>query len=73
MQDMRWDHGLKVTADGNGLVGHAGAVLLRVLADRTGLTGEHCIEQARCGDEESRDGPCSTPETRPLNVTWDDG
>ena len=40
MQDTRWDHGLKVTADGNGLVGHAGAVLLRLLADRTGLTGE---------------------------------
>jgi hypothetical protein len=40
MQDTRWDQGLKVTADGNGLVGHAGAVLLRLLADRTGLTGE---------------------------------
>jgi hypothetical protein len=39
MQDMPWDHGLKVTADGNGLVGHAGAVLLRLAADRTGLTG----------------------------------
>jgi hypothetical protein len=40
MQDTRWDHGLKVTADGNGLIGHAGAVLLRLLADRTGLTGD---------------------------------
>jgi len=40
MQNTRWDHGLKVTADGNGLVGHAGAVLLRLVADRTGLTGE---------------------------------
>ena len=39
MQDTPWDHGLKVTADGNGLVGHAGAVLLRLAADRTGLTG----------------------------------
>jgi hypothetical protein len=28
-----------VTADGKGLVGHAGAVLLRKLADRVGLTG----------------------------------
>jgi hypothetical protein len=27
-----------VTADGKGTVGHAGAVLLRQLADRTGLT-----------------------------------
>jgi hypothetical protein len=26
MQDMPWDHGPKVSADGNGLVGHAGAV-----------------------------------------------
>ncbi|HSZ39518.1 MAG TPA: hypothetical protein VK817_06140 [Trebonia sp.] len=38
--DTPWDHGLKVTADGTGLVGHAGAVLLRLAADRTGLTGE---------------------------------
>jgi hypothetical protein len=33
-----WDRGLSVTADGKGLVGHAGAVLLRRLADRVGLT-----------------------------------
>ncbi|GAA2017551.1 IS1380-like element ISMsm3 family transposase [Nocardiopsis rhodophaea] len=34
----RWDRGLSVTTDGKALVGHAGAVLLRKLADRTGLT-----------------------------------
>jgi hypothetical protein len=34
-----WDYGLSVSADGRGLVGHAGAVHLRVVADRTGLTG----------------------------------
>jgi hypothetical protein len=39
MQDTPWDHGLKVAADGTGLVGHVGAVLLRLAADRTGLTG----------------------------------
>ncbi|MGW0885856.1 IS1380 family transposase [Streptomyces sp. NPDC002671] len=33
-----WDRGLSVTADGKGLVGHAGTVLLRKLADRIGLT-----------------------------------
>src|SRR6266700_6605477 len=33
MQDTGWDHALKVTAEGEGLVGHAGAVLLRKLAD----------------------------------------
>jgi Transposase DDE domain group 1 len=33
-----WDHALKVTADGKGLVGHAGAVLLRKAADQAGLT-----------------------------------
>jgi hypothetical protein len=33
-----WDHNLSVTARGKGLVGHAGAVLLRKCADRTGLT-----------------------------------
>ena len=37
MQHTRWDHGLKVTADGAGLAGHAGAVLLRMVADRSGL------------------------------------
>ena len=40
MKDTSWAHALEVTADGNGLVGHAGAVLLRMLADRTGLTSE---------------------------------
>ncbi|MEV0495874.1 transposase [Streptomyces atratus] len=33
-----WERGLSVTADGKRLVGHAGAVLLRKLADRVGLT-----------------------------------
>src|SRR6266851_7748072 len=33
-----WDHALKVTADGKGLVGHAGTVLLRKAADQAGLT-----------------------------------
>ncbi|MCY0932587.1 IS1380 family transposase [Streptomyces sp. H27-H1] len=33
-----WDERLTVAADGKGLVGHAGAVLLRRLADRVGLT-----------------------------------
>jgi hypothetical protein len=39
MDDTRWDHGLIVAGDGQGLVGHAGQVLLRKLADRAGLTG----------------------------------
>jgi hypothetical protein len=38
MQDTGWDHALKVTGDGEGLVGHAGAVLLRKRADQAGLT-----------------------------------
>ncbi|WP_461092195.1 hypothetical protein [Streptomyces incanus] len=33
-----WDRRLSVAADGKGLVGQAGAVLLRRLADRVGLT-----------------------------------
>jgi hypothetical protein len=40
MQHNGWDHALKVTADGKGLVGHAGAVLLRKAADQAGLTGQ---------------------------------
>jgi hypothetical protein len=38
MQHNGWDHGLKVTGDGAGLVGHAGAILLRKAADQSGLT-----------------------------------
>lgn len=33
-----WDERLSVTTGGKGLIGHAGAVLLRRCADRTGLT-----------------------------------
>ena len=38
MEDTRWDCALKVTGGGRGLVGHAGAVLLRKAADQAGLT-----------------------------------
>ena len=38
MQDNGWDHALKVTGGGTGLVGHAGAILLRKAADQAGLT-----------------------------------
>jgi hypothetical protein len=38
MEDTRWDRALKVTGGGTGLVGHAGAVLLRKAADQAGLT-----------------------------------
>jgi hypothetical protein len=34
-----WSRGLAVTADGEGVVSHAGLVLLRQLADKTGLSG----------------------------------
>ena len=38
MQHNGWAHALKVTADGTGLVGYAGAILLRKVADQSGLT-----------------------------------
>jgi Transposase DDE domain group 1 len=38
MKPSGWDRALKVTAEGTGLVGHAGAILLRKAADQTGLT-----------------------------------
>jgi hypothetical protein len=34
-----WLRGLEVTADGTGILSHAGLVLLRALADKTGLAG----------------------------------
>src|SRR3984893_7583562 len=49
MQDTRWDHGLTVTGEGQGVVGHAGAVLLRKLADRAGLTAALGAALARKG------------------------
>ena len=39
MNTTGWLKGLEVTADGAGIVSHAGVALLRALADRTGLTG----------------------------------
>ncbi|MFF3159868.1 IS1380 family transposase [Streptomyces sp. NPDC057910] len=38
MKNIGWDERLSVKADGRGMVGHAGATLLRRCADRTGLT-----------------------------------
>jgi len=38
MEHNGWDHALKVTGGGTGLIGHAGAVLLRKAADQAGLT-----------------------------------
>ena len=35
---MTWSSGLSVTADGTGVVAHAGSVAMRLLADRVGLT-----------------------------------
>ncbi len=49
MKDTRWDHGLTVTGDGEGLVGQAGAVLLRKLADQVGLTAALGPALARAG------------------------
>jgi hypothetical protein len=49
MKDTAWDHGLKVTAGADGLAGHAGAVLLRKLADQAGLTAALGAALARAG------------------------
>ena len=38
MKHNGWDRALQVTAGGKGLVGHAGAILLRKAADQAGLT-----------------------------------
>src|SRR5271167_4848249 len=39
MQTTGWSRGLEVSGGGQGVVSHAGLVLLRHLADKTGLTG----------------------------------
>ena len=50
MQHNGWDHALKVTADGAGLVGHAGAVLLRKAADQAGLTAQLSTALRKAGN-----------------------
>ena len=44
-----WSKSLDVTADGEGIVSHAGLALLRQLADKTGLTGglSHALASPR--------------------------
>jgi DDE family transposase len=49
MEDTRWDHALTVTGEGEGLAGHAGAVLLRKLSDQAGLTAALGSALARAG------------------------
>jgi hypothetical protein len=49
MQHNGWDHALKVAADGAGLAGHAGAVLLRKAADQAGLTAQLGVALRKAG------------------------
>jgi Transposase DDE domain group 1 len=49
VQFTAWSKDLRVTAGGTGVVSHVGAALLRMLADRTGLTGALSLALARPG------------------------
>jgi hypothetical protein len=49
VQSTAWSKDLRVTADGTGVVSHVGAALLRMLADRAGLTGALSVGLARTG------------------------
>ncbi|MBQ0901304.1 IS1380 family transposase [Micromonospora sp. U21] len=55
MQSTDWSRGLSVEVGGRGVVSHAGMVLLRTLADRTGLTGALSQAVARRGFTPGRD------------------
>jgi hypothetical protein len=48
-KDTRWDRNRSVAPDGEGLIGHAEAVLLRKLADQCGLTAALSRALARAG------------------------
>jgi hypothetical protein len=48
-KDMRWDRNLSVAGGADGLIGHAGAVLLRKLADQCGLTSALSAALRRAG------------------------
>ncbi|GAA1767698.1 hypothetical protein GCM10009681_43460 [Luedemannella helvata] len=49
MQSTAWAKDLRVTADGSDVVSHVGAALLRMLADRAGLTSALSAGLARRG------------------------
>ena len=49
MKSTSWSVGLSVTGDGTGVVAHAGSAAVRLLADRTGLTGALSGAVARRG------------------------
>ena len=49
MQSTAWSKDLRVTANGTGVVSHVGAALLRMLADRIGLTDAVSAGLARRG------------------------
>ena len=51
-----WSRGLEVTGGGTGVVSHAGLVLLRELADRTGLTAglSAALPSPRAGHDRGR-------------------
>ncbi|MEU4645053.1 IS1380 family transposase [Micromonospora sp. NPDC023814] len=49
MQLTAWSRDLRVTAGGSGVVSHVGAALLRLLADRAGLTAALSAGLARAG------------------------
>ena len=49
MQSTAWSKDLRVTADGTQVVSHVGTALLRMLADRAGLTGALSAALTRTG------------------------
>ena len=50
-----WSDGLRLEVAGRGVIGHAGLVLPRMLADRVGLTAGLRAVVARRGFQPSRD------------------
>jgi hypothetical protein len=47
VQSTAWSKDLRVTADGTGVVSHVGTALLRMLADRAGLTSALSVALTR--------------------------
>ncbi|MBB0990153.1 IS1380 family transposase, partial [Dietzia sp. SLG510A3-30A2] len=47
MKRTSWSAGLSVTADGVGVISHAGSIVPRLLADQVGLTAELSGAMAR--------------------------
>ena len=70
MEHNGWDHALKVTGGGTGLIGHAGAILLRKAADQAGLTAGLVAALRKAGQSPVLDRAGPMPSWLSTRQVW---